>query len=155
MLVKAIAWVRGENEASLRHVRLAVNYILPLRLIIVNEVLKCKVPTIDALVQQCIRDFDEWCNKEGRHLVKALNRAFESLRRLDFTETYEALKGYHNDLVLYTLSLDVRARLQRLKEELSALIPKLDEDLRYWRKLGMKIARLGYLYVFTTLVLYM
>jgi len=45
-------------------------------------------------------------------------------------EGLDTLGDYHNNLILYTLSLDVRSKIQELREELLILIPELNEELK-------------------------
>ncbi|RLF21475.1 MAG: hypothetical protein DRN15_11120 [Thermoprotei archaeon] len=128
MLAKAIAWLRGNSEVKLEHIRLAVNYTLPLRLVIVNEALKHRIPTIKALVQQCIRDFDEWCRERGKYLTEALENIFKALSKLDLSRAYEILEGYYNDPILWVLSTDIRHWLQEVRRKLLTLISRLNEE---------------------------
>ena len=128
LLAKALTWLRGNSEAKLEHVRKAVKYTLPLRLVLINETLKHRIPTLKALVQQCIRDFDEWCREGGRYFMEALELVFRALKKLDFMKANEALEGCYNDPVLWALSCSIRDRIQRLREELLELAPKLSEE---------------------------
>ncbi|RLF23135.1 MAG: hypothetical protein DRN15_07305 [Thermoprotei archaeon] len=128
LLAKALAWLRGDSEVKLEHVRKVVRYTLPLRLALVNEALKHRMPTLKALVQQCIKDFDEWCRERGRYFIEALERVFRALEKLDFMRANKALEGYHNDPILWALSCSIRDRIQRLREELLELVPKLSEE---------------------------
>ena len=128
LLAKALAWLEGLNEVRLEHVRKAVKYTLPLRLVLINEALKHRIPTLKALVRQCIKDFDVWCRERGRYFIEALEQVFKALKELDFMKASESLEGYHNDPVLWSLSYGIRDRIQRLREELLKLVSKLSEE---------------------------
>ncbi len=128
MLAKALAWLKGDEEVGIGHVGIAVKYTLPLRLVIINEALKHRIPTLKALAQQCIRDFDEWCSESGKHFMRSLERALDSLKELDFPKALKALEGYHNDPVLWALCMDFMEEFQILKGILLSLIPRLSEE---------------------------
>ena len=65
LLAKSLAWFEGSRRVRLEHVRKACKYTLPLRLVIINESLKMEIPTLKALVEACIRDFDNFYNKKA------------------------------------------------------------------------------------------
>jgi len=127
MLAKAIAWLNNSRKVKLKHIRKAVKFTLPLRLIIINESLKHSVPTIKSLVNQCIRDFDEWSSEIGKKFLDELSSLINSIEQLEFAIGFD-LDLLNNEPVLHQLVLDVLNLVQSARNELLNLIPSLSES---------------------------
>ena len=127
LLAKALAWLRSSRKVELEHVRRAVKYTLPLRLIVVNESLKHSVPTVKALIEQCLRDFDDWISSIGCKFKAELANALNFIESLRFDPDIDH-DYMSNDPVLYKLALDLANSIQKIKSELLNLIPSLSRD---------------------------
>jgi MoxR-like ATPase len=59
-LSKALAWIEGCDGVSVKHVRTAVKYALPLRLVATREEVKLSAPTIESFIEQAVRSFENY-----------------------------------------------------------------------------------------------
>jgi MoxR-like ATPase len=76
-LAKALAWIEDSKIAGVAHVRTAVKYTLPLRLVATREEVKLSAPTVETFVEQAVKSFESYALSTIPNLKAMLRKVLE------------------------------------------------------------------------------
>jgi hypothetical protein len=119
-LAKALAWMDGHGKADVSHVRVAVKYTLPLRLVATREEVKLSAPTVETFVEQAVSAFESYALSAIPHLKNMLKSVLELSASIPVSRIEEPLMR-----VLYE---DFDRELVKMKNVLSSTVEKLANE---------------------------
>jgi MoxR-like ATPase len=119
LLAKALAWMDGHGKADVSHVRVAVKYTLPLRLVATREEVKLSAPTLESFVEQAVRDFEAYCFEAVQSLKTMLKNVLALGSPIYASKTEEP--------VLKSVFEDLSQVAESVKRSILAAIPTIDD----------------------------